>query len=88
MIFNVKSYGSHCPIKLKNKIAENLEFPHELVIPGIPARRAPWPGEKEESASHHFKTSVCFAQLRAEISENDAQRPPESVGNQEISEFW
>ena len=43
---------------------------------GISARRAPWIGEKEESASHHLFT---FARLRAEMSENDAgeaRRPP------------
>ena len=51
------------------KITENIYFPHELVISEIPARRAAWPGEKEESASHHL---FAFAQLRAEMPENEA----------------
>ena len=66
------------------KIAENIYFPHELVIPEIPARRAAWVGEKEESASHHL---FAFAQLRAEMAENDARRPPENIRKWEILKF-
>ena len=38
----------------------------------IPARRATWIGEKEESASHHLKSMFTFAQLRTEVAKNDA----------------
>ena len=41
----------------------------------------------EESASHHF-INICFAQLRAEMGENDvfeARRSPEIIKN---LKFW
>ena len=41
------------------------------------ARRAALTGEMEESASHHLFTMICFAQLRAEMPENDAWRLPD-----------
>ena len=47
---------------------------YKVVEPGIPARRATRDQEKEESASHHFITIFAFAQLRAEMLENDGQR--------------
>ena len=51
------------------------------------ALRDPWIEEMEESASHHV-TIICFAQLRAEIAENDARearRWPEIIRN---LNFW
>ena len=45
--------------------------------------------EMEESASHHFKT-ICFAQLRAEMAENDAgeaRRLPEIIRNPDFPHF-
>ena len=51
------------------------------------APRDPWIEEMEESASHHLFI-ICFAQLRAEIAENDARearRSPEIIRN---INFW
>ena len=64
-------------------------MPHtcKLVIPGMGARRATWIGEKEESASHHLFIIMCFAQLRAEMAENDARRRQETSRNAENLNF-
>ena len=62
-------------------MAENMEGAPQLVEPWISTRRAPYSGEKEESASHHFFRSICFAQLRAENPKIDAQRSQEITGN-------
>ena len=68
-------------------------MPHtrKLVIPGMGARRATWIGEKEESASHHLFIIICFAQLRAEMAENDAgeaRRSPETSEIRNYLTFW
>ena len=51
------------------KVSKFDAHTHRIVDLWIWARRATWTGEKEESASHHL---FAFAQLRAEMSENDA----------------
>ena len=51
------------------KVSKFDAHTHRIVDLRIWARRAAWTGEKEESASHHL---FAFAQLRAEMSENDA----------------
>ena len=62
-------------------------FPQIPVIPKVRPRRATRDEEKEESASHHVKIFICFAQLRAENVYKDARRPQEMTGNHENSEF-
>ena len=58
-------------------------FPQIPVIPKVRPRRATRDEEKEESASHHVKIFICFAQLRAENYYKDVREPPEATGNHE-----
>ena len=67
------------------KFSKEEENTYELVEPPISAWRAAYIGEKEESASHHWKI-FTFAQQRAETPENDAQNLPEITWNVEISQ--
>ena len=62
-------------------------FPQIPVIPEIHPRRATRDEEKEESASHHVKICICFAQLRAEMCEKDsweARRLSEIMENHKL----
>ena len=49
------------------------------VIPKVRPQRATRDEEKEESASHHVKIFICFAQLRAEMCEKDSWEPLETT---------
>ena len=62
-------------------------FPQIPVVPEIHPRRATRAEEKEESASHHVKIFICFAQLRAKMCEKDSREPLETTGKQEKDKF-
>ena len=81
IIENAEAYRLTTKTNFLNKNAENVASAPQLVEPRISARRAPWSGEKEESASHHLFIIICFAQLRAETAENDARRRQETSRN-------
>ena len=58
-----------------------------LVIPKVRPRITTRDEEKEESASHHVKIFICFAQLRAKMCEKDSREPLETTGKQEKNKF-